>query len=236
MKKEKILKDIYKGLIVSCQALDTEPLYGSAIMAKMAIAAQMGGAVGIRANYAADIKAIKEVVNLPVIGLIKKIYPDYEAYITPTLKEVEEVINASAEIVAVDATNLTRPGFSNASDFISEIKRRFDIIVLADISTYDEGLKAQEAGADMVSTTMAGYTPYSRQLEGPDFELISELAADLSVPVIAEGRIWTPEEAVKALNLGAHSVVVGTAITRPMEITKRFTKAISQANARRGVI
>jgi len=234
MTRDQVLKKIYKGLIVSCQALESEPLYGSEIMAKMAIAAEKGGAVGIRANYSADIKAIKEAVDLPIIGLIKREYPGYEVYITPTLREVEEVVAAGAHIVAIDATDMSRPGNKSASEFIYEIKKKFDIMVMADVSTYEEGIRAQDAGADIVSTTMSGYTPYSPKSEGPDFELIRNLSSDLTVPLIGEGRIWEPKEAVKALELGAYAIVVGTAITRPMNITKRFTEAIAQARANDG--
>jgi len=228
MTKESILKQIYKGVIVSCQALENEPLYGAEIMAKMAIAAQMGGAVGIRANYPQDIRAIREAVQLPIIGLKKVHYDDSPAYITPTLQEVEEVAKAGADIIAIDCTKMLKPGNKTTRDFIKEIRNNFKTIILADISTYEEAIQAQESGADMVSTTLSGYTPYSPQLEGPDFELVERLAKVLTIPVIAEGRIWTPEEAVRALKLGAHAVVVGTAITRPQEITKRFTQAVAR--------
>lgn len=221
-----ILKTIHKGLIVSCQALHDEPLYGSHIMAKMAIAARDGGAVGIRANYADDIKAIKEVVDLPLIGLVKRDYPDSDAYITPTMKEVEEVVNAGADIVAIDATDVPKPYGKTTEELISDIRDKFDIIILADVSTYEEAVKAEEAGAHMVSTTLSGYTPHSPQLEGPDFDLIEKAARDLDIPVIGEGRIWVPEEAKQALDLGAYAVVVGSAITRPREITRRFVSKI----------
>lgn len=230
MTKEQILKKIYKGLIVSCQALENEPLHGSDIMAKMAVAAEKGGAVGIRANFATDIKAIKEALSLPIIGLVKREYSGYEVYITPTLREVEEVVTAGAHIVAVDATDMSRPGNRSSSEFITEIKKQFHIMVMADISTYEEGIRAQDAGADMISTTMSGYTPYSPKLDGPDFELIKNLSSDVSIPLIGEGRIWEPREAVEALMLGAYAIVVGTAITRPMNITKRFTEAIAKAS------
>lgn len=226
MEHKEILNSIHKGLIVSCQALYDEPLYGSHIMAKMAIAARDGGAVGIRANYAEDIKAIKEVVDLPLIGLVKRDYDDSDAYITPTMKEVEEVVNAGAEIVAIDATDILKPGGVTSEQFIRDIREKFDIMILADISTYEEAVKAEEAGAHMVSTTLSGYTPHSPQLEGPDFDLIEKAAKGLKIPVIGEGRIWVPEEAKKALDLGAYAVVVGSAITRPREITKRFASKI----------
>lgn len=228
MHHNEIFNKIYKGLIVSCQALEGEPLYGRDIMAKMAIAAKDGGAVGIRANYAQDIKAIKEVVDLPIIGLIKEQYGNSQAYITPTMKEVRKVVGAGADIVAIDGTQAIKPDGKSTNEFIKSIKQEFDIIVMADISTYEEGFNAVESGVDMVSTTLSGYTPYSPQIEGPDFELMERLAKDLSVPVIGEGRIWSPEEAVKALKLGVHAVVVGTAITRPQKITERFTKYVDK--------
>lgn len=221
-----IVKQLKGGLIVSCQALEDEPLYGSEIMAKMAYAAKLGGAVGIRANYAQDIKAIKEVVDLPVIGLIKRKYDGCPVYITPTIREVKDVVEAGADIVAIDATKSLKPDGKTTAEFIRDIRKTFDIVILADVSTYEEGMEAEKAGADMVSTTLSGYTPYSPKLEGPDFELVKRLAKDLRIPLIAEGRYWTPEEVVKALDLGAHAVVVGTAITRPKDITARFVRAI----------
>jgi len=233
MTKESILKQIYKGVIVSCQALEDEPLYGAEIMAKMAIAAEMGGAVGIRANYPQDIRAIRKAVKLPIIGLYKVKYEDSPAYITPTIKEVEEVLKAGADVVAVDCTKSLKPGNKTTRDFIKEIKDNFNAIILADISTYEEGIEAQESGADMISTTLSGYTPYSPQQEEPDFKLVERLAKDAKVPVIAEGRIWEPREAVKALELGAYAVIIGTAITRPMEITKRFVQTVDKYNSSR---
>lgn len=232
MTKEEILKQIYKGIIISCQALDDEPLHGSEIMAKMAIAARMGGAIAIRANSPQDIEAIRKAVDLPIIGLKKVSYPDSAAYITPTLKEVEEVVGSGADLVAMDCTKVAKPGNKTSRELIQRVKRDFDTILLADISTYEEGLEAQDAGADIISTTLSGYTPYSPQIEGPDFKLIEDLAKDADIPVIAEGRIWRPEEAVKALELGAHAVVVGTAITRPQEIAKRFIQTVDKLNSR----
>ncbi|MBE0070069.1 N-acetylmannosamine-6-phosphate 2-epimerase [Thermoanaerobacterium thermosaccharolyticum] len=226
----KVLDDIKKGLIVSCQALSNEPLHSPLIMAKMAKAAEMGGAVAIRANGFEDIKAIRREVKLPIIGLIKKNYEGYKPYITPTIEEVSAVVKAGADIVAIDATKLIKPGDISTKDLLREIKKLYpNILVMADISTYNEGIEAENLGFDIVSTTLSGYTDYSPKIDGPDFELIERLAKELKVPLIAEGRIWTPEEAIKALELGAYAVVVGTAITRPQEITKRFTDSIRKA-------
>ncbi|MGF7396391.1 N-acetylmannosamine-6-phosphate 2-epimerase [Thermoanaerobacterium thermosaccharolyticum] len=226
----KVLDDIKNGLIVSCQALSDEPLHSPLIMAKMAKAAEMGGAVAIRANGFEDIKAIRREVKLPIIGLIKKNYEGYKPYITPTIEEVSAVVKAGADIVAIDATKLIKPGDISTKDLLREIKKLYpNILVMADISTYNEGIEAENLGFDIVSTTLSGYTDYSPKIDGPDFELIEKLSKALKVPLIAEGRIWTPEEAIKALELGAYAVVVGTAITRPQEITKRFAESIRKA-------
>ncbi|AST56519.1 N-acetylmannosamine-6-phosphate 2-epimerase [Thermoanaerobacterium thermosaccharolyticum] len=225
-----VLRKIEKGLIVSCQALEDEPLHSPFIMAKMAKAAEMGGAVAIRANGYEDIKEIRKEVKLPIIGLIKKKYVGYKPYITPTIEEVSDVLKAGADIVAIDATKLIKPGDISTRDFLKEIKRFYpDILVMADISTFKEGVEAEEIGFDIVSTTLSGYTEYSPKIDGPDFELIENLSKVLKIPLIAEGRIWTPEQAVKALELGAYAVVVGTAITRPQEITRHFNELIRKA-------
>lgn len=219
------IERIRGALIVSCQAREDSPLCGSTFMAAMARCAEIGGAAGIRANGPSNIKAIKEAVSLPVIGIYKIICAGSEPYITPTLESAKEVAKAGADIIAVDATLRPHANGLSAHELIGQIKT-LGLPVMADISTCEEGVAAEEAGADIVATTLSGYTPYSRQLESPDFELISELVKAVRIPVIAEGRIWTPEQARKALELGAHAVVVGTAITRPEMITKRFAEAL----------
>lgn len=222
-----VIELIEKGLIVSCQALEEEPLHSSFIMSKMAFAAKQGGATGIRANSYEDIVEIKKAVDLPVIGIVKRVYEDSDIYITPTIEEIDELVNAGADIIALDATDRTRPNGKSLETFIKEIRQKYhDLILMADISTYEEGIRAFELGFDIVSTTLSGYTPYSKKLDNPDFELLEKLIKAVSVPVIAEGRIWTPEDAKKALQMGAHAVVVGTAITRPREITRRFKDVI----------
>lgn len=221
-----VLESLRGGLIVSCQALEDEPLHGPEFMAAMARAAEQGGAVGIRANTPVDIRAIKAACSLPVIGLYKRNYPNSDIYITPTMAEVRDVIAAGAQVVAIDATARPRPDGLDLPALFARIKREWEILILADISTYEEGVAAVAAGADLVSTTMSGYTPYSPQQTGPDLELVQRLARDLPVPVVGEGRIWSLAEAKQALAAGAHAVVVGTAITRPHEITKRFVTAL----------
>ena len=194
-------------------------------MAAMARAAQIGGAVGIRANGPDDIRAIKAAVPLPIIGIYKIRDPEFEPYITPTFEAAKEIAEAGAHIIAVDATLRPHPKNLSAAELIAQIKT-LGLPVMADISTLEEGIAAADAGADIVATTMSGYTPYSRQSDEPDFALIEELSRAVEVPIIAEGRIQTPEQARQAIDLGAHAVVVGTAITRPDVITRRYVEAL----------
>lgn len=227
MTNKEILEQIKGGLIVSCQALATEPLYDSYIMSKMAWAAYLGGAVGIRANTVVDIKAIKEKVDLPVIGIIKQDYEGCDVYITPTMKEVDALVEAGCEIIAVDATNRLRPGGVTFEEFFKEVRAKYpDQLFMADTSCFEEGMLAEELGMDLIGTTMAGYTPYTKGRTLPDVELIERYAKELHTPVIAEGGIWCPDDLKNVYKAGAFSAVCGTAITRPMDITKRFVKAL----------
>ncbi len=221
---QQILDGIKGQLIVSCQALETEPLHSSMIMARMAVAAMKGGAKGIRANSVEDIVEIKKYVDLPIIGIIKRDYEDSDCYITPTMKEIDELVQqANPHIIAIDATKRLHPGKKTSTAFIQEIKTKYpQVILMADISTLEEAIEAEKAGADLVSTTLSGYTPYSPASPYPDFTLMEQACKTLSIPVIGEGRIWSPEEAKKAFEMGIHALVVGSAITRPREITKRF--------------
>lgn len=227
MKGKNLFQRLKGGLIVSCQALEDEPLFGSSTMAKIAKAAYEGGAAAIRANSAVDIKAIKQVVDLPIIGLVKKEYPNSEVFITPTEKEVRELLEVDVDIIALDATTRKRPNGESLPELIKLIQQSGKY-VMADISTYEEGMIAIEYGADCLSTTLSGYTSYSPQIEGPDYELIKKLIANSAVPVFGEGRITTPEEAKEILDLHAHAVVVGSAITRPQLITQRFVDIMGE--------
>ncbi|WP_156286417.1 N-acetylmannosamine-6-phosphate 2-epimerase [Oceanivirga salmonicida] len=225
MNKEQLLQKLRGQLIVSCQALPEEPLYMEemSVMPLMAKAAMLAGAKGIRANSARDIIEIKKVVSLPVIGIIKKKYDGGEQHITVGMSEIDALVEAGADIVALDCTLRERYDGLHINEFIAKIKEKYpDILLMADISNFEEGLNAQNNGVDFVGTTLSGYTPYTPKLDGPDFELIEKLVKELHVPIIAEGRVHTPEQARKMLELGAFAVVVGGAITRPLEITKRF--------------
>lgn len=226
-------RHLHKGLIVSCQALPGEPLFGAGMMAAMARAAVSAGAVAIRANGPEDIAAIRAEVQVPIIGIYKVDLPGFEVRITPTLEQALQVAEAGADMIALDATRRPHPK-SDVDELIEQIQRRTGLPVLADISTLEEGLAAAACGAEFVGTTLSGYTSYSPDLPGPDFALLSDLVAALGpkgIPVLAEGRIATPEQAARALALGAHAVVVGSAITRPQWITARFMDAINGAGA-----
>lgn len=229
--KNEILNLIKDSMIISCQALPGEPLYveDKSIMYLMARAAKMAGTKCIRTNSVRDVIAIKEETSLPVIGLIKQQYEGYESYITPTMKEIDDLIEAEADVIAIDATLRKRGDGKSINEFIAEIKAKYpDIVLMADISNYEEGINAEKCGVDLVSTTMSGYTSYTEKTEGPDFKLVKRLAEDLSIPVIAEGRIHTPDDAKEMLNIGAYAIVVGGAITRPLEIANRFMNSINK--------
>ncbi len=224
MDNSALILSLKGGLIVSCQAAPDEPLHGSEHMAAMARAAAMGGAVGVRANSPADIAAIRAAVELPVIGIYKDDIAGFEVRITPSLQHARQVAQAGAHLIAVDATLRPHPDKLATSERIRILHAETGCPVMADISTFEEGLAAKAAGADLVATTLSGYTADSPQLEGPDFELLRRLTQRLKIPVIAEGRIATPEQALQALELGAFAVVVGGAITRPQWITAQFVK------------
>ncbi|WP_022819495.1 N-acetylmannosamine-6-phosphate 2-epimerase [Fusobacterium russii] len=217
----KILEKIKGKLIVSCQALEDEPLHSPYIMGRMAYAAFVGGAAGIRANTVIDIQEIKKNVNLPIIGIIKKVYGDCNVYITPTFKEIKELIDEGVDIIAIDATKRERPDKKNLEDLIKEVKEKYpEQILMADISSAEEALFAEKIGFDIVGTTLVGYTDYTR---GRDpLEELRKVTDVLDIPVIAEGNIDSPQKARTALALGAFAVVVGGAITRPQQITKKF--------------
>ncbi len=220
-----MLNEVKGKLIISCQALPDEPLHSPFIMGRMALAATQAGASGIRAQSMADILEIKKNTDLPIIGIVKRNYDDSDIYITPTKKEVDELLAVGCEMIALDATNRTRPHGEKIEDLVAYIKSK-GIETMADCSTYEECMEAERIGFDCVSTTLCGYTPYSKNVDGPNIELMKHLVKDLKVPLIAEGKINTPEELRAVLETGVHCAVVGGAITRPLQIAKRFVEVI----------
>jgi N-acylglucosamine-6-phosphate 2-epimerase len=220
---------LQRGLIVSCQASAGEPLASPTILAAMAQAAVAGGAIAVRAEHPDNIAAIRQVIQVPVIGLLKRRYDDSELHITPTLSDALAVANSGAHVVAMDATVRPRPNRESLEQIVTHLHGH--VRLMADVSTLQEGLRAAELGFDYVSTTLSGYTSETAGRFGetePDFELVSDLSKHLNgrVPVIAEGRISTPNQAAEMFRRGAFAVVVGTAITRPSIITRRFVEAM----------
>lgn len=229
--KQEILERIKGQLIVSCQALPSEPLYveEKSIMYLMARAAKQAGSPCIRTSSIRDVLAIKEETDLPVIGIIKIVYDGYDSYITPTMKEVDELYAVDADIIALDCTMRRRGDGSTINEFIAQIKEKYpDVVLMADISTYEEGVNAWKCGVDFVGTTLSGYTDYSPKVDGPDVELVKKLSETIDIPVIAEGKVHYPDEAVQMLEAGAYAVVVGGAITRPLEIATRFINRVKE--------
>jgi len=227
----KLLEQLKGGMIVSCQAEGDDPFNADPeYMALFARAAEMGGAIGIRTQGLEKLRAIKRATNLPVIGLLKSHFPDGTVCITRSFLEVEQLIAAGSDILAIDGTFRERQGFSGP-EFICEVKKRYDCTVLADIAMFEEAKACEDLGADCVSTTLNGYTPDTQQFhEGPNYDVLKKCVEGLTVPVFAEGRYNTPVEAGKAMDLGAYAVISGTAITRPRVITQWFVNEINKVN------
>ena len=228
MNADAFLAAVKGKLIVSCQALEDEPLHGSSIMAKMATAAKIGGAAAIRANSPADIRAIKEAVDLPVIGLYKR--GDSGVFITPTFDDAAAVAGAGADIIALDCTDRPRPDGVDLRKLLARIHGELGKPTFADVSTLEEARAAAEYGVAMAGPTLSGYTDARPMTTEPDYALLGAMIAALPIPVIAEGRIHSPRQARQALDIGAWAVVVGSAITRPRAITARFVSALMDGN------
>ncbi|WP_061841278.1 N-acetylmannosamine-6-phosphate 2-epimerase [Tetragenococcus halophilus] len=217
------------NLIVSCQALEDEPLHSSFIMSKMALAAYQGGAKGIRANSKKDIVSIKKEVNLPVIGIVKRDYPGSNVFITATSDEIDELIESQCEVIAIEATNQKRP-----KETLKELVRYSrehapHTEIMADISTVEEAKYAEQLGFDYIGTTLYGYTSYTKnkKLYEDDFSFLKDVITSVQTPVIAEGNIMTPEMLKRVFDLGVYASVVGGAITRPKNITQKFSSKIN---------
>ncbi len=223
-----IINRLKGKVVVSVQAMPSEPLYLEKCMVAMMKSVIKGGAGGLRVAGARDVKNAKHLFDVPIIGLTKPdiIPSNWQeiVYITPTLKEVIELVEAGADIIAFDGTMRERPNGAKLEELIKYVKIN-NRISMADISTLEEGLNAEKLGANILSTTLSGYTQFSQNRgNGPDFELLKQLVDNTNLPVVLEGRIWEPEEVDRAFELGAHCVVIGSAITRPQLITKRFVQ------------
>lgn len=223
-----MIERIRGKLIVSCQAQEGELLHG--VMDRFALLAERGGAGGIRTE-GTDIKRIRQISSLPIIGLWKKSYPGYSPYITATVEDAEQVMDWGADIVAADATFRKRPDGNSLEKTIERVHARGKLF-MADISTLEEGVEAARLGADLVGTTLAGYTENTEETSppsgGPDWQLLEDLLQEIDKPVVLEGRIWNPAEARRGIALGAWAVVVGSAITRPQLIVERYVQEITK--------
>jgi N-acylglucosamine-6-phosphate 2-epimerase len=224
------LEILKNALIVAVHPEPGEPLYGMDITVAMARAVIEGGAKAIRTGGCAEIKAISGSLDIPIIGFTKLHRPDYsEVRVTASFEDAKNIVEAGADMISMEATGRPRQDGLSDMEMIQKIKQELHVPVMADISTIDEGIAAAKAGADFVATSLAGYTPQSIRTDGYDFELLNALIKQIPVPVIAEGHISTPTEARQALSYGAFAVVVGTAITRPHLITKKFVSEIDKA-------
>ncbi|MFZ1728573.1 MAG: putative N-acetylmannosamine-6-phosphate 2-epimerase [Bacteroidota bacterium] len=225
---DEIILGLLNRLIVSCHVDEEEQDAMPELLAYFARAAERGGAAGLRVEGVEHVRSLRSRTRLPIIGFTQRSYDDGSPLITPALKDVEDLFDAGADIVAVDCTKRKRPDGSDGFLFFEQLRKRVSGRLWADVATFREGVRAAESGADLVATTLAGYTPgtVAKDYRTPDFELIHELSNSLTIPVIAEGRIWNPEDAAHAIALGAHAVVVGSAITRPHIVTQMFANAV----------
>lgn len=220
-----LLEELAGGLIVSCQAYPGEPMRDAAIMARVAESAVIGGARGIRAQGIDDIRQIRAATSVPLIGLLKE--GDEPVFITPTVAAALAVARAGSDIVALDATRRPRPGGGTLRDAVRAVHEQTGALVLGDVGSAADAEYAVECGVDAVATTLAGYTGERPASSGPDLALVAELADVLPVPVLAEGRYRTPEEASAAQAAGAHAVIIGSAITHPARITAWFLEGMT---------
>lgn len=225
-----LLDSLRGGLIVSCQTQPDEPIYTPDMSTKMAECAEWAGAVAIRANEPSQIRAIKAAVKLPVIGLWKVWHEDTDVFITPTMREVDAIVEAGADIVALDCTEQVTHEGARAWDLLPQVREKYpDLIIFADVSNAREARRAIDNGADIVAPTLYGYTAETSNIEGADYRMFAEFCREFGEEsyVMMEGHIYTPEDAMKCLFLGAHAVVVGSAITRPHYTAKRFVDLMS---------
>ncbi len=231
------MSELRKGLIVSCQAEEGSPFNSSRFIAAFAEAAEIGGAVGVRVRDPENVRAVAEVIDLPIVGLTKGKFESGGVLITPTIDDVLRLVDSGADIIAVDATDRRRLNGMSGNEFLRLVKSRTSCPVVADISNVHEGLAAAEEGADFIATTLSGYVGTAVQSKDePDYNLIQEIASRTKTRIIAEGRIWSPQQARNAISHGAFAVCIGSAITRPVEIVRKFVDSLSGDNWIQGQI
>lgn len=226
-----VFQKIKGGMIISCQSEGDDPFNTPSGVTLFAKAAHMAGAAGIRSQGLAKIRMIIKNVPLPMIGLLKGKFSDGTVKITGSFRQVEQLVNLGCDIIAIDGTFRLREGLTGPN-FISEVKKRFpNCVIMADIATYEEGIACEAAGAQCLSTTLSGYTPETQHLpkDRPDFKLLESLVLKCKIPVIAEGKIKSPEDAAQMMKLGAFAVVIGTVITRPRVVMGWYNEAIKKS-------
>lgn len=230
MTNDKIVQKLRKSLIVSCQAPADSPLHDPQVISAMAKAAILRGASGVRIDSPSHVRAVRERVEAPIIGLWKQQITGYDIYITPQFEHALAIASAGADIIAIDATLRKRPGEENLDTLIARIHNELGKLVMADVDTIESAIAAAASGADIVGTTLFGYTNETKHLSPPGFELLSQMVAKLDLPVICEGGISSPEMAQEALKLGAYAVVVGGAITGIDYLVKAYQEAMQIGN------
>ena len=233
MKKEEILSKITNEVLVSCQAYNDNPFNNADDMAKMAISAVLGGSIGIRCNSPENVSAIRKAVgdDIIIIGIWKIVEGDNPVYITTTMDAVDQLVSAGSQIIALDCTDRINAYGYKGFDLVKQIKEKYpDLVIMADCATFDEALKAKEVGVDIISSTLSGYTADTayKKNDEPDFEMIKKMSEIDGVHLIAEGKIWTREEAIRAFEAGAKTLVIGSSITNPEYITRRFITATNK--------
>lgn len=225
------IEAVRHSVIVSCQAGPESPLYAPHFIAALAKSAEMGGAAGFRVDGPANVAAVRAITGRPILGIHKLPHAGFDVFITPTFAAAKAVVEAGADMVALDGTARPRPGGECLDELIARIHDECGVPVMADVATAEEGQQAAALGADLVATTLAGYTPYTRGRTGPALDVVRALVPCVDVPVVVEGRIWTVEEVQGCFAAGAYAVVIGSAVTVPQFITQRFVEAATTARA-----
>jgi N-acylglucosamine-6-phosphate 2-epimerase len=227
-----VVRKLKDGLIVSCQASDSSPLNRAGIIAALALVAEQQGAVGVRIDGPINIRAVRRTTTVPIVGIEKRRVAGCSVYITPTFAAIRRVSRAGADIVALDCTGRRRPKDERLDEIVQRAQRELTVPLMADVATLDEGLSAADLGADLISTTLHGYTETTANHCHPAFDLLKNLVRKTGLPVVLEGRVHTPGDLRRAFDLGAYAVVVGTAITNPEWLTRRFVEATPRARHR----